>query len=63
MYRLTIEPKEVAAITGKSVKYARNLLDNIRKKYNKEKHQSVTIKEFCTYQGLHEAEVRTALGL
>lgn len=50
--RITIYPKDIQLITGKSERYGRLLLRKIKNHLNKEDHQFVTIEEFCTYTGL-----------
>jgi len=57
MNRLCIYPKEVAIIKGKSISYSRDLIRRIKDAYGKRKHQPVTIKEFCDYEGLPYEEV------
>lgn len=49
MNRIFIYPKDVQILTGRSERHARNLLNQIKKNYNKQKHQPVTIFEFCEY--------------
>jgi ribosomal silencing factor RsfS len=49
MKRICIYTKDVQLITGKSERQARNILMNIREAYVKQKHQPVTIDEFCEY--------------
>ncbi|MBZ9650605.1 hypothetical protein [Psychroflexus montanilacus] len=55
--RVCIYPKDIAMITGKTVRHGRSLLQRIRKHYNKEPHQVVSISEFCAYMGLKEEEI------
>ena len=50
--RVCIYPKDVQRITGKSYRYARLLLIEIKKELNKEEHQFLTIEEFCQHKGL-----------
>lgn len=61
MNRICIYTKDIQIITGKSERYCRNIIGNIRKQNNKEKHQSITIEEFCDYQGLKTEEVKKLL--
>ena len=58
MNRICIYPKDIQVITGKSERQCRNIIAIIRKLLFKEKHQSVTIDEFCEYMGLKFAEVK-----
>ena len=50
--RVCIYPKDVQSITGKSYRYARLLLIEIKEQLNKEEHQFVSIEVFCLYTGL-----------
>ena len=57
MLRLIITPKDVKVILGVSSSYARRVVRIIKRKNNKEKHQKITVKEFCRYMGLEVKEV------
>ncbi|WP_417289536.1 hypothetical protein [Corallibacter sp.] len=57
MKRICIYPSDVEAITGKSKKTAQTLVRTIKDVYQKEKHQVVTIREFCEYMGLEYDDV------
>jgi hypothetical protein len=50
--RICIYPKDIQRITGKSERYGRMLLAQIKKCNKKEEHQLVTVDEFCRYTGL-----------
>lgn len=50
--RAIIYPKDVQRITGKSERYGRKLLSLIRKKFQKEDHQFITVSEFASYTGI-----------
>lgn len=52
--RVCIYPKDIQRITGKSERYGRILINNIRNAYSKKAHQFVTIQEFCNYTGINE---------
>ncbi|WP_223034101.1 hypothetical protein [Hanstruepera marina] len=54
--RLCIYPKDVQLITGRSERYGRKLLQDIRNYFDKEPHQFVTIKEFSEYSGIEIEE-------
>jgi hypothetical protein len=58
---LFIYPKDVSLFTRKSKRHGGNILDKIRLFYGKEKHQPVTIAEFCDYMDLDEMEVLNIL--
>jgi hypothetical protein len=55
--RIIIYPKDVECITGQSGRSARKMMATIREKLGKEKHQLVSIREFCDYTGVPECEV------
>ena len=50
--RICIYPKDIVRITGKSERYARKLIEKIKKDLVKNENQFVTIHEFCQYTGL-----------
>lgn len=55
--RICIYPKDVQLITGRTERYGRKLLEKIRRHFNKEPHQFVTLNEFSEYTGIDEAEI------
>lgn len=57
MKRIAIYPKDIMIITGKSERYSRELLKNIKNQLNKAKHQIVSFDEFCDYMGLKKEEL------
>lgn len=57
MHRICIHTKEVQIITGKSERTARTVINDIKITYNKQKHQEITIREFCDYMGFPYEEV------
>jgi hypothetical protein len=52
MIRIIIYPSDILKITGKSESFARKEIQNLKKALQKEKHQKVTIKEYCCFYGL-----------
>ena len=52
MNRICIYPQDIQQITGKSERQCRNILNDIKVFYKKEKHQLITIEEFSNYMGL-----------
>jgi hypothetical protein len=54
---LCICAKEIAMITGRSLRTAERLMNDMRFFFSKEKHQFITIREFCEYCGLDYGEV------
>ena len=61
MNRLCVYTKDIQLVTGKSERYCRTIIANIKKNLKKEKHKCVTIEEFCDYQGLKIEDVRNVL--
>lgn len=57
MERIVIYPKDIMRITGRSERYSRDILKKIKHDLNKEKHQFVTIQEFCQYIGIDEVRI------
>ena len=57
MHRICIYPQDVIWITGRSERYARDIIRDIRILHHKQSHQLVTIAEFCSYMGLSYQEV------
>lgn len=58
LVRITIYPKDIQRITGRSERYGRTLLKKIKNHLNKEEHHFITINEFCDYTGLKVDHVR-----
>jgi len=50
--RACIYPKDIQCITGRSERYGRKLLNEIKVHFGKEPHQFVTINEFSEYSGI-----------
>jgi hypothetical protein len=59
--RICIYPKDVQIITGRSYRYSRLLLKAIRQEYGKEKHQLISVEDFCKYTGLNLELVMTLM--
>ncbi len=59
--RICIYPQDVQLITGKSERYGRRIIKNIKDDLNKKKHQLVTIDEFCKYMGINEEKVNSLI--
>lgn len=58
---MCIYPKDIQRITGKSERQSRNIMSTIKKQLNKQKHQAVTLAEFCQYMGLDPTSVEKYL--
>ncbi len=61
MNRLCIYPSDISILLGKSLATAQTLLRTIKDALGKTKRQSVTIAEFCEYQGLPFEEVNAMI--
>ena len=48
-------------ITGRSEKYSRNLLKQIRQQLDKKQHHFVTVYEFCQFTGMDAEQVQPLL--
>lgn len=57
MSRLIISAKDVQVVLGVSSGHASRIIRVIKRKNNKEKHQKITITEFCRYMGFEVEEV------
>ena len=57
MSRLIFTPKDVEVVLGVSSGHARRLVRVIKRINNKDRHQKITITEFCRYMGLEVEEV------
>ena len=56
--RIIIYPKDVQNITGKKYKMANRLINKIKQHLGKPEDGLVTVKEFCQFTGIAEAEVQ-----
>jgi len=61
MKRLCIYTKDIQIITGKSERYCRGIIAEIKKQYNKQKHQPISVIEFCNYLKLNREDVEKFL--
>ncbi|MGK7391851.1 MAG: hypothetical protein ACNS60_15980 [Candidatus Cyclobacteriaceae bacterium M2_1C_046] len=50
--RIVVYPKDVQRITGRTEKYGRKLLKQIKEELGKEEHHYITIDEFSQYTGI-----------
>ena len=55
--RIAIFAKDIQYITGRTERYARKLLKELREHHGKASHQFVSLGEFCEYTGLPYEEV------
>lgn len=59
--RVCIYPKDIMIITGKSERYSRRLLKQIKQHLSKKEHQFVSIEEFSDYTGLSKETIIESL--
>ncbi|WKK79398.1 hypothetical protein [Marivirga arenosa] len=59
--RTVIYPKDIQRITGKSERTGRRILEKIRERKGKEKHQLITVAEFADYTGIDAETVQEYL--
>jgi hypothetical protein len=59
--RMVIYAADVMCLLGKSERSARRILAQIRAAHHKQKHQPVTIEEFCAYMALSPDVVKQYL--
>jgi len=50
--RVCIYPKDIQRITGRSERYGRKLLNDIKTYFGKQQHQFITKEEFSEYSGI-----------
>jgi hypothetical protein len=55
--RMVIYPKDVETITGRSLRTAQLLLQQIRQKLGKGKNDFITVQEFAQQMGFSEEEI------
>jgi hypothetical protein len=55
--KLVIYPKDAQRITGKSEKYGRKLIRQIKERLMKEQHHFLSITEFCQFTELDPEDV------
>ena len=51
--RACIYPKDIQCITGRTERYGRKLLNEIKLHFGKEQHQFITSEEFAEYSGIN----------
>ena len=52
--RVCIYPKDIQLITGRSGRYGRKLLNDIRAHFDKQPYQFITVEEFAEYSGIKQ---------
>lgn len=61
MNRICIYPKDIQLITGKGERQCREIIRQIKKQNQKEKHQPVTIYELSNYLGVQVEKIQPLL--
>ncbi len=51
--RACIYPKDIQRITGRSERYGRKLLNDIKAHFGKKSYQFITAEEFAEYSGIN----------
>ena len=59
--KIVIYPSDIMLLTEKSESYARKEIQKLRIALKKEKHQKVSIKEYCQYYDFDYNDVLSAL--
>lgn len=59
--RVCIYPKDIQRITGRSERYGRKLLNDIKAHFGKKSYQFITSEEFAEYSGIKEEIVKEYL--
>ena len=59
--RICVYPKDIQRITGRSERYGRKLLNDIRAYLGKSSHQFITTEEFAQYTGINEDLIKEYL--
>ena len=59
--RACIYPKDIQCITGRSERYGRKLLNEIKVHFGKEQHQFITTEEFAEYSGIKQEIIQEYL--
>lgn len=62
MKRLIIYPKDIQQITGRSERYGRDIIRQIKLQTNKKPFQLVTFKEFSEFMDIPLEEIYALLG-
>jgi hypothetical protein len=63
LIRMTVYNKDVELITGRTDRYARSVMQRIRRRYKKTRNQLVSVSELAEYLGLRLEDVITQLKL
>ncbi|MFA5299506.1 MAG: hypothetical protein WC389_15055 [Lutibacter sp.] len=61
MKKIEIDTSDIMKLNGKSASTARKQIKDVKKSLKREKHQKLTIKEYCVYYGFNFEDVLSAL--
>jgi len=61
MKKVIITTGDVQNVVGIGERQARNVIAKIREYYDKERHQLITVKEFCDYYGVQYEDICSKL--
>ena len=59
--RVCVYPKDIQRMTGRSERYGRRLLNEMKVYLGKSSHQFITIEEFAEYSGINEDLIKEYL--
>lgn len=59
--RSCIYPKDIQCITGRSERFGRKLINQMKKHFGKRPHQFITVQEFSEYSGIDQGIVHEYL--
>lgn len=63
MHRIFLTTSDLQILTGTSSRNCREKLKILKDTLSKQKHQHITISEYCNYEGISYKEVLKALNL
>jgi len=58
MERVCVYPQDIVNCTGKSLRYAQKVLQDLRTVLKKEKHQLITKQELAAYLDIDEDKIK-----
>ncbi|MBF2707740.1 hypothetical protein [Flavobacterium soyangense] len=61
MKKVIITTGDIQNVIGIGERQARNIISKMRDYYSKERHQLITVKEFCDYYGIKYDDIYTKL--
>ena len=61
MKKVIITTGDIQNVIGIGERQARNIISKMRDYYSKEKHQLITVKEFCDYYGVSYDDICSKL--